>query len=484
MNEKLVMLIADDVEVNRAFIKAMFEEKYEILEAEDGQQTMDILLEKKVDIVILDVFMPVLDGEAVLMRMKADSRLRDIPVIAKTSMNENVEAKMLEKGADDFILLPCDPAVIINRVRILIDNVVMRQDMLKRKIEEEQHANRVKGTFIDRISKEIREDIQKISDLCDVKLMCEDTNGCEALEQISEQAEHLLTVIENVLDVSWVGAESFVAHAVPFEFNSVLVELVRSYSPMYQRKGIVFSFESADIPYENLIGDCGHLKQIWGRMLKRAYKYTQAGECVRTSFVQRKVNRHRLEIEITILGNLGVNDGYPVTKSIVELLHGTMKIMDDHGTGVGAVITLPFRIGKATVAEKGKFGGMRALVLDDNELSRNYHMAMLSRLGLSCDIAEDGSVVTQLLRNAYTQGEGYDVCFVNWYMPGAEKIIREIRSLYTSDQMIITCSTNERAYVEKQMKDAGVDYVLDRPVYQATLYQLLKQVCENAEDKE
>lgn len=478
MQEKLVMLIADDVEVNRASLKVMFEQEYEVLEAENGAEALDILTEKEVDVVILDVFMPVMDGEAVLGRMKADSRLRDIPVIVKTTIDENMEVTMLEKGADDFIFSPCEPAIIINRVRNIVQKYVMRQMMLQKKIQEERHANRVKGAFIERISKEIREDTQKILGLCSSKVTCEEASSCETLEQISEQAEHLLTVVENVLDVSWVGEEAFVAHAVPFQLQDVVSEVMREYCTLFQKKGISFELETANVVCESLMGDCGHLRQIWGRMLKKAYKNTSAGEKIRTSYRQRRVGKGQVELEITVHGNLGANDGYPVTKSIVELLHGSMTVMDQKGEGVGAIITLPFRIGKEPVAQKTSFAGMKAIVLDDNEYFRNYHTAIFSRLGIDCDIAANGAEAAQLLENAYAKGRGYDICFANWYMLGGEDIIREIRTMYTSEQMIITCSTNEKERIESSMKAAGVDYVMERPVYQATLYQVLRDICK------
>ena len=287
-----------------------------------------------------------------------------------------------------------------------------------------------------------------------------------------------MTVVENVLDVSWVGEEAFVAHAVPFQLQDVVVDVMREYSVMFQRKSISFEMETATVAYEYLMGDYGHLKQIWGRMLKKAYKNTPSGGYVHTSYRQRKIGKRQVELEITVHGNLGQNDEYPVTKSIVELLHGSMKVIDQNGDGVGAIITLPFRMGKEPVAQKTNFAGMRAMVLDDNEYSRNYHTMIFSRLGIACDIATNGAEAAQLLENAYAKGRGYDICFANWYMLGGEDIIREIRKMYPSEQMIITCSTNEKERVESSMKSAGVDFVMERPVYQGTLYHFLKDICK------
>ena len=74
-------------------------------------------------------------------------------------------------------------------------------------------------------------------------------------------------------------------------------------------------------------------------------------------------------------------------------------------------------------------------------------------------------------------GEAYDICFINWYMRGAKTTIREIRRLFSKEHMLIICSTAEREKLAKEMKEAGVDYIAKRPVYQEEMYRLLKEIC-------
>ena len=99
MQKNRVMLVADDIDVNRASFRAMFEEENAVLEAGDGNEKLKILEERKVDIVILDMCMPVKSGKQVLKQMKADPKLLDIPVIVKTVIGEERELEMLEMGA-------------------------------------------------------------------------------------------------------------------------------------------------------------------------------------------------------------------------------------------------------------------------------------------------------------------------------------------------------------------------------------------------
>lgn len=481
MQEKLVMLVADDVEVNRASLRYMFEQEYEILEAENGQKAIDILREKKVDVVILDVFMPVLNGTEVLGQMKADSSLRDIPVIVKTSIDENMEVKMLEKGADDFIFSPCEPAIIQNRVRNIVQKYVLRQVMLQKKIEEEQHLSRVRENFITRVSKEIKGDVQEIIALCGEQEQGEEICKADMLAQISGRAEHLLDTVESVLDEAGMRHEELLTHFLPFQLQEVVAELAEKYAVLCQEKGIYFTMENCEVPYENLVGDYKRLKQVWSRLLEKAYHNTKPGGSINTSYRQKVTGKRQVELEIIVQGNMDPKDEFPITKSIVELLRGTMMVEDIGAKGMLSVVVLPFRMGKEPVARKRRLDCMNVMVLDDNELTRDYHAAIFARLGVSCDALSNGAEAVQLLRKVCSEGRGYDLCFVNWKMMGSAGIVREIRGIYPPEHMLIVSVTNDQEHEEEEMKTAGVDYVLEKPIYQSTIYHFLTDICKGTE---
>lgn len=127
------MLIVDDVEINRIILEEYFKEDYDILQAENGQEALDVVEKNKVDIILLDLIMPVMDGVEVLTRLKQDSRYTSIPVVATTARNEaESEAKMMEMGAADFITKPYHPTIVRCRVR----NVMARLENEWRKIEQ------------------------------------------------------------------------------------------------------------------------------------------------------------------------------------------------------------------------------------------------------------------------------------------------------------------------------------------------------------
>ena len=140
MMDRAVMLIVDDVEINRAILSQFFQTEYEILEAPNGKEALDILETRNVDIILLDLIMPVMGGMELLAVLHKHPRFQDIPVVVTTSQGLlNSEIQALENGAADFITKPYNPIVVQCRVR----NVMARQENEWRKERQRLQAEKI-----------------------------------------------------------------------------------------------------------------------------------------------------------------------------------------------------------------------------------------------------------------------------------------------------------------------------------------------------
>lgn len=126
---KKVMMIADDVEMNVTVIKRFFSKDFDVLVASNGLEVMRLLKAQKVDILILDIIMPEMNGIEVLQEMHNHSEYSDIAVFVATSTKEKTERMALEYGADDIVSKPYDPVVIKRR----IENIMTKKE-LQRKV--------------------------------------------------------------------------------------------------------------------------------------------------------------------------------------------------------------------------------------------------------------------------------------------------------------------------------------------------------------
>ena len=129
---KKILLIADDEEMNRKIISRFLKQEYEVLEAVDGKQALDLMHERHVDMLLLDIIMPEMDGLEVLEAMKQETKLEQVGVLVATSTKEKTERTALSLGADDVVSKPYDPVVIKKR----IENIILMKEMKDRKQKE------------------------------------------------------------------------------------------------------------------------------------------------------------------------------------------------------------------------------------------------------------------------------------------------------------------------------------------------------------
>lgn len=120
---KRKVLIVEDNEINREILKVTLEDDYDVLEAVNGEEGLNILSQyyKDISLILLDVVMPVCDGFEFLSRQKSDSLLASIPVIVTTGNNsQEDELKCLSLGAVDFITKPYNALIVKSRIDSVI----------------------------------------------------------------------------------------------------------------------------------------------------------------------------------------------------------------------------------------------------------------------------------------------------------------------------------------------------------------------------
>ena len=129
-------MIVDDSKINRAVLKDIFRDKYEILEAENGQKAIEKIKENgyEIDLVLLDMNMPVMDGRQFLSYRSQHEEMEQIPVIIITA-DDSVECQVetLDCGARDYIVKPFVPEAVIQRVANVIDSTNRFNKLMQRK---------------------------------------------------------------------------------------------------------------------------------------------------------------------------------------------------------------------------------------------------------------------------------------------------------------------------------------------------------------
>lgn len=175
------ILIVDDIEMNRQMLRNMFESEYNILEAKDGMEALDIARRNchHIDVILLDVRMPVMDGEAFLEQKKEDVNIRDIPVVIITADDSpQQQVKALSMGANDYVVKPFIPEVVIRRVCNVLESQKKLGETLRDtdgQTQEEGH-DYLTGLYNRNVAGEMIQDVLRSADGLQALLMIDIDN--------------------------------------------------------------------------------------------------------------------------------------------------------------------------------------------------------------------------------------------------------------------------------------------------------------------
>jgi CheY-like chemotaxis protein len=115
---KKILVVDDEPDILKVVTFRLRKAGYHILEAVEGEQALQIIEKERPDLILLDLRIPVIDGYEVCKRIKSDDKTKDIPVIILTaSVTRDMQAKVEELKADDYLVKPFDPAVLLTKVR-------------------------------------------------------------------------------------------------------------------------------------------------------------------------------------------------------------------------------------------------------------------------------------------------------------------------------------------------------------------------------
>jgi len=334
---KNVVLIIDDETANIIILTNILSPEYDVYAAKNGMDALMLAKEHLPDVILLDILMPEMDGYEVIATLKEMEKTQHIPVIFITGLNNpEAEKKGLALGAADYIPKPFNPDIVKLRVQIQIKLVnhiraLEERDEMERQLNiikdleaglitaKEQaehsrglaeHSSRAKSEFLSRMSHEMRTPMNAIMGMLQIlKVKGIPENLKEYISEISTASNHLLLMINDVLDVTGMEYGVFKLSSEPFNPVDLFKDILdtEEYN-VSQKKQTLTSFIDPAIP-PMLIGDEKRLRQIIANLIANAVKYTpDQGEI---SFNARKLNEDdgafMLQIEVSDNG-IGISD--------------------------------------------------------------------------------------------------------------------------------------------------------------------------------
>lgn len=525
---RTVVLIVDDNTTNLRVLSAYLEaEGFSVRVAQDGESAIEAAISQIPDLILLDILMPGIDGFETCRRLKNNPLTREIPTIFMSALSEPVDKVTgLSLGAVDYITKPFQREEVLARIRLhlkmrrLTQTLAAQNRRLQDEIRNRRHAegvSRAKSQFLAKMSHELRTPLNAIlgfSQLLDrdAGLSAEQR---EHLQVICRSGEHLLTLINDILELSKIEAGKATLRESAFELSGFLEDVQDMLELRSRSKGLSLRDYCADNVPAYVLADAGKLRQVLINLLSNAIKFTDRGSVVlRVGATPQTGDRLRLyfEVEDTGVGippealerifepfvqsQIGYRDaegtglGLPIARQLVELMGGQITMSSTEGVGTLVKFDIPVAVASAAevavvrqvrqVASKrpvalASTSSPKILVVDDRPESRQFLVKLLEITGFQVREARDGREAVQVWQEWQP-----DLIWMDVRMPGMDgyEATRRIKAAQAasgsvSPKAIVALTASAFEEDRTSVLQAGWDDFIRKPFQESEIFDTL-----------
>ena len=363
-------------------------------------------------------------------------------------------------------------------------------------------ANKAKTDFLSAMSHDIRTPMNAIIGLTTIaeKKLDDREAVSDNLSKIRLASNHLLTLINDILDISKVESGKLNLSPLTFSIVETVQNLMNLSQPMIKEKNIDFSFRINHMDKEYLYADQLRLNQIYINVLSNAIKYTEPGGrvsvdlreeesekegCVRLiycvadtgigmspEFLKKMYEPFSRQTDSRVNSIQGTGLGLAITRQMVELMNGTIDCQSETGKGTTFTIALDLPVAEKQLEEM-RIEGIDVLIADDDPILLESAVDTLETLGINAEQAQSGMEALEKARHRHEAGKDYDVIILDWKMPDMNGVetIRRIRTEVDAGIPILLTSAYDWSDIEDEAKEAGANGFIGKPLFRSRLYE-------------
>ena len=411
-----------------------------------------------------------------------------------------------------------DPSVVIGlrSVDTEIRKELEKEHQLEAALAEANRANHAKSTFLSNMSHDIRTPMNAIMGFTTLALSHPENRDRveECLKKIMASGNHLLSLINDVLDMSRIESGKMHLDEKPASLSEIIHGLRNILYADINTKQLELAIDTADIVNEEILCDKLRLNQVMLNLLSNAVKYTPAGGKISFRISQLKdapegFARYRFVVKdtgigmseqfikhifepferernTTISGIQGTGLGMAITKNIVDMMNGSIVVKSKQGEGTEVTVEFEFRINTEHIPHHGmeEFKNCRALVVDDDFNTCDSVSYMLEQLGLRAEWTLSGKEAVLRTKQAVSRGDSYDVYIIDCFLPDLNgiEVIRRIRRETKKNVHIIVLTAYDWTEFEGEAREAGVSSFCSKPLFMSELKNCLSSLSTKAKD--
>ncbi len=439
---------------------------------------------------------------------------------------------------------PVEGGFVLRGYHYDVDEVVREQkqkdEVLAHALEAAQQANKAKTTFLNSMSHDIRTPMNAIVGFTALARthIGDRAQVQDYLGKISAASAHLLSLINDILDMSRIESGMLELQESEVHIPDLLHDLRTMVQNLVNEKNQNLHIDMQDIAHENVFTDKLRLNQVLLNIVGNAIKFTQAGGDITIQVIEKPFSEKGYttvefsvkdngvgmskeflghifetftrEYSTTVSGIQGTGLGMAITKNIVDMMGGDIRVESEKGKGSVFTVTLNMRIVDEFAAKQTRvpalrtaftqsvtredaenpegekenrkaydYSGKRVLLVEDNELNREIATAILEDAGMAVDCAEDGDIAVSVINNA--PGDQYDLIFMDIQMPKMDgyTATREIRTLPDNRKAnipIVAMTANAFDEDKRKCYESGMNGHIIKPIGIEAIAKVLDEI--------
>lgn len=400
-----------------------------------------------------------------------------------------------------------------------IDDLIKKEKKQEAALREAYYAaesaSKAKTDFLSSMSHDIRTPMNGIIGMTAIAASHLDDKERvkDSLEKITKASRHLLSLINEVLDMNKIESGKVQLAEDEFNLSDLIENLINMTSSQITEHNHTLNVNVSGVQHENVIGDSLRIQKIFTNLMGNAVKFTPDGGRIRLTISERpsrqeKVGCYEFVFEDNGIGmseefmdhifepftraedgserrTQGTGLGMTISRNIARMMGGDIKVESTLGVGSIFTVTIHLKLQDKNENLEKRFVDLDVLVADDDELSLESSLDILSSMGMKVEGVNNGKDAVEKVVSRHSEGLDFFAAILDWKMPGMDGIeaTREIRRRVGNDVPIIIISAYDWSEIEEDAKRAGANAFIGKPLFKSRLEKTFSSILGKEEEK-
>jgi signal transduction histidine kinase/CheY-like chemotaxis protein len=395
-----------------------------------------------------------------------------------------------------------------------VHNQLAVQKTLQDAYDAAKAANNAKTDFLANMSHDIRTPMNAIIGMTAIAATHIDDKERvqDCLKKITTASKHLLSLINEVLDMSKIESGAIELEEDNFNLSDLIDNLLTMVRPQIDAHGHELSVNIKNVQHENVIGDSLRIQQLFVNLMSNSIKYTPDGGNIKLSITEKITENQKVGCFEAVFEDNGIGMseeftdklfepfsrardervgkvqgtglGMAISRNIVNMMGGSIDVKSHIDEGTKITVTMFLKLQDVEEEHYEDFADLPVLVADDDEASMESACAMLDELGMKSKGVLSGAEAVRLVTDRHEKNDDFFAVILDWKMPGMDgmETTRAIRKAVGDDVPIIIISAYDWSDIEQEARMAGANEFISKPLFKSRLTHLFAKLTGKEEE--